>query len=193
MRIVCWWEGSVVATGQRLLPSCLPGIYLAAYHQGPDGKNGAWDQDLHILPISSIQAAGWPLNQSGFRESEIWQLLILVQQTLRIPIHMQYCPGHAGIIGNERADKLAGKGSDMWQQGLPLDQATANAVMREQRKQCVKQLNGEGNESKNFYETMTHGKGIPKNKPNADGKLKWTRKEEHILAYIHTMVVSWWL
>jgi ribonuclease HI len=73
-------------------------------------------------------ASGWQkqTTQAGFK---IHQLCNAIIDEHNIDIIFQWVPSHVGIHGNEMADQLANDGSDLGQDLVPLDFATARAAI----------------------------------------------------------------
>ena len=74
--------------------------------------------------------------QTTVKGAQIWSGLLKLVERTGCAIDVQFVPGHAGIEGNERADKMAAQGSKLSQSNVPIDLATAKAAIeREVRRQ----------------------------------------------------------
>ena len=68
--------------------------------------------------------------------AQIWSGLQKLSERTGCAIDVQFVPGHAGNEGNERRDKMAAQGSKLSQSNVPIDHATAKALIeREVRRQ----------------------------------------------------------
>ena len=62
--------------------------------------------------------------------SDIWEILYRLAGK-RSDVLLHWVPGHAGLTGNEMADRLANEASSMPQLNIPLSKLTANTAVRE--------------------------------------------------------------
>jgi len=67
--------------------------------------------------------------QTIVKGAQIWSGLLKLSERTGCAIDVQFVPGHAGIEGNERADKMAAQGSKLSQSNVPIDHATAKAAI----------------------------------------------------------------
>jgi ribonuclease HI len=81
--------------------------------------------------------------QTTVMGAEIWSGLMELEKRTGCPIDVQFVPGHAGVEGNEQADKMAEQGAKLPQVGVAIDLATAKAsILREMRSRWNKDLQG---------------------------------------------------
>ena len=138
---------------------------------------------------SSINSlAEGPAAQTQPLEGYIWTLLLRVRRELGFTITMQYCPGHAGVTGSDRADELARRASAQPPQcGVPLDQKTAYAaIQRALEARWRKRMYDGQSETKKWHQSITQGAGVPQNHRDEAGKYRWTRQEERVMAQIRS-------
>ena len=112
-------------------------------------------------------------------EIEVWQRLMEIQQMLSGRVVIQYCPGHCGVEGNERADKLAETGTEQFQADIPLPFATAKAAIRRQiKRKWTQRLEDPSSASKRLHREITEGKPLREH--------AGSREEERTLAQLRT-------
>ena len=88
------------------------------------------DQVLHRLVIGQVRSlAKGASAQTTVKGAQIWSGLLKLSECTGCAIDVQFVPGHAGIEGNERADKMAAQGSKLSQSNVPIDHATAKAAI----------------------------------------------------------------
>jgi ribonuclease HI len=70
-----------------------------------------------------------PGGQSTILATEVWRSLLTLEDS-GIATTLQWVPGHAGLEGNEAADRLAGEATAEHQGGAPVDLASARGAIR---------------------------------------------------------------
>ena len=70
-----------------------------------------------------------PAAQTTTLGAEVWSSLLALREAGH-SVHLQWVPSHCGLVGNERADALAGEASTLPQEGVPVDTRTLVGAVR---------------------------------------------------------------
>ena len=108
-------------------------------------------------------------------EGDIWRKLIELEGISAAQIIIQWVPGHAGLAGNERSDRLANDGRLKDQQACDIDYPTAKAHLHRLEK----------TKWKNAVEHDNLPLRVP-NPPSAEAEASLSKRETQILSQLRT-------
>ena len=90
-------------------------------------------------------------------------------------IELQWIPGHSGVYGNEKADKLAKDGARKEQENIPVDQNTIKLILKNNSKEEWNERWAKGSTGRIVYQEMS--------KPNKNDNINHLNRAEQCLIF----------
>ena len=84
---------------------------------------------LQVRPATAAEGTGWPGDSTGRRRLAAPARRLQVLSTRGTSVYLQWVPGHAGLDGNEDADRLAGEAAVADQPDVPIDLVSARSAI----------------------------------------------------------------
>merc|ERR1712105_361379 len=91
----------------------------------------SWYTILPVEPFAHLSFQALEAKMSNNRDiQQLAKCIDTLHRKFDSSIELQWIPGHSGVYGNEKADKLAKDGARKEQENIPVDQNTIKLILK---------------------------------------------------------------